>query len=205
MRATRGAASSAQATDRSLPGRPESSFPPLGLLSPPNPLRWASAGAPITASTSQWDGRQCRPGLCSVRTAHRRHGLRVQGPQALVVFPPLLTAKAVRPPRRRALRGVDTPVKSGASGMPRPPVRRRGAGDHRSPLRTSRRVVPQGTFSCPVGAIHLVAPHGASSCGGKGADDIRTAPTARAQKIQPSRTDRAKAAMAGRKFSHRVG
>ena len=53
MRATRGATSSAQATDRSLPGRPESSFPPLGLLSPPNPLRWASAGAPITASASQ--------------------------------------------------------------------------------------------------------------------------------------------------------
>ena len=44
MRVTRGAASSAQATDRSLPGRPESSFPPLGLLSPPNPLlRWASS------------------------------------------------------------------------------------------------------------------------------------------------------------------
>ena len=52
MRAARGAASSAQATDRSLPGRPESSFPPLGLLSPPNPLRWASAGAPITASAN---------------------------------------------------------------------------------------------------------------------------------------------------------
>ena len=31
------------------------------------------------------------------------------------------------------------------------------------------------------------------------------APPARAQKIQPSRTERAKAAMAGRKFSHRVG
>ena len=109
MRATRGAASSAQATDRSLPGRPESSFPPLGLLSPPNPLRWASAGAPITASTSQWDGRQCRPGLCPVYTAHRRHGLRVQGPQALVVFPPLLTPKAAprpgRPPPRRPLAG----------------------------------------------------------------------------------------------------
>ena len=44
MRAARGAASSAQATDRSLSGKPESSFPPLGLLSPPNPLRWASAG-----------------------------------------------------------------------------------------------------------------------------------------------------------------
>ncbi len=52
MRAAQGAASSAQATDRSLPGRPESSFPPLGLLSPPNPLRWASAGAPITASAN---------------------------------------------------------------------------------------------------------------------------------------------------------
>ena len=52
MRAAQGAASSAQATDRSLPGRPESSFPPLGLLSPPNPLRWASAGAPITVSAN---------------------------------------------------------------------------------------------------------------------------------------------------------
>ena len=73
MRAAQGAASSAQATDRSLPGRPESSFPPLGLLSPPNPLRWASAGAPVTASASQWGGWQCRPGLCPVCTAHRRH------------------------------------------------------------------------------------------------------------------------------------
>ena len=73
MRAARGAASSAQATDRSLPGRPESSFPPLGLLSPPNPLRWASAGAPVTASASQWGGRQCRPGSCQPITAHRRH------------------------------------------------------------------------------------------------------------------------------------
>ena len=91
MRAARGAASSAQATDRSLPGRPESSFPPLGLLSPPNPLRsrwrlcrltdaacplrvlrWASAGAPVTASASQWGGRQCAVGLRPVRTAHRR-------------------------------------------------------------------------------------------------------------------------------------
>ena len=72
MRAARGAASSAQATDRSLSGRPESSFPPLGLLSPPNPLRWASAGAPVIASASQWGGRRCAPGLCPVRTAHRR-------------------------------------------------------------------------------------------------------------------------------------
>ena len=100
MRATRGATSSAQATDRSLPGRPESSFPPLGLLSPPNPLRWASAGAPITASTSQWDGRRCAVGFCRSITTHRRHGLRVQGPQALVVFPPLLTPKAAPWPGR---------------------------------------------------------------------------------------------------------
>ena len=112
MRATRGAASSAQATDRLLPGRPESSFPPLGLLSPPNPLRWASAGAPITASTSQWDGRQCRPGLCPVYTAHRRHGLRVQGPQALVVFPPLLTSKAAPRPGRPTPRGRNPPFQT---------------------------------------------------------------------------------------------
>src|SRR5699024_681209 len=39
--------SSAQATDRSLPGKPESSFPPLGLLSPRRSLRWVAAGAPI--------------------------------------------------------------------------------------------------------------------------------------------------------------
>ena len=38
---------SAQAADHSLPRKRESSFPPLGLLSPPNPLRWASAGAPL--------------------------------------------------------------------------------------------------------------------------------------------------------------
>ena len=42
-----GPPSSAQATDRSLPGGPESSFPPLGLLSPRRPLRWVAAGAPL--------------------------------------------------------------------------------------------------------------------------------------------------------------
>ena len=73
-----------------------------GKLSPPNPLRWASAGAPVTASASQWGGRQCAVGLRPVRTAHRRREPRVQGPQVLVVFPPLLTAKAVPRPGRPA-------------------------------------------------------------------------------------------------------
>ena len=96
MRAARGAASSAQATDRSLPGRPESSFPPLGLLSPPNPLRWASAGAPVTASASQWGGRQCTPGLCKPDTAHRRHeppfwGSRGRSPWPF--FPPISSGR----------------------------------------------------------------------------------------------------------------
>ena len=36
--------SSAQAADHSLCRKRQSSFPPLHLLSPPNPLRWASAG-----------------------------------------------------------------------------------------------------------------------------------------------------------------
>ena len=63
-----------------------------GKLSPPNPLRsrwrlcrltdaacplrvlrWASAGAPVTASASQWGGRQCTPGSCQPVTTHRRH------------------------------------------------------------------------------------------------------------------------------------
>ena len=43
-------ASSAQVTDRSLRRKRQSSFPPLCLLSPPNPLRWASAGAPLLVS-----------------------------------------------------------------------------------------------------------------------------------------------------------
>ena len=124
MRAARGAASSAQATDRSLPGRPESSFPPLGLLSPPNPLRsrwrlcrltdaacplrvlrWASAGAPVTASASQWGGRQCTPGLCKPDTAHRRHeppfrGAPGEHPRPLL-SPHFFGKKWGRPPRRR--------------------------------------------------------------------------------------------------------
>ena len=116
MRVTRGAASSAQATDRSLPGRPESSFPPLGLLSPPNPLRWASAGAPITASTSQWDGRQCRPGLCPVYTAHRRHEPSVSGgaggtPPA-PSFPPFLWEEMGAPAAQARPRGRNPPFQT---------------------------------------------------------------------------------------------
>ena len=42
--------SSTQVTDRSLRRKRQSSFPPLCLLSPPNPLRWASAGAPLLVS-----------------------------------------------------------------------------------------------------------------------------------------------------------
>ena len=155
MRAARGAASSAQATDRSLPGRPESSFPPLGLLSPPNPLRWASAGAPITASTSQWDGRQCRPGLCPVYTAHRRHEPSVSGgaggtPPA-PSFPPFLreemgapAAQACPPGGTPANNGGGKPPPYSAWQFPRQPGFYQ-TGDHRSPLRTARRVVaPHG-------------------------------------------------------------
>ena len=83
------------------------------LLSPPNPLRsrwrlcrltdaacplrvlrWASAGAPVTASASQWGGRQCTPGSCQPVTAHRRHEPRLGGPGGAKPpgpsFPPFL-------------------------------------------------------------------------------------------------------------------
>ena len=160
MRAARGAASSAQATDRSLPGRPESSFPPLGLLSPPNPLRsrwrlcrltdaacplrvlrWASAGAPVTASASQWGGRQCAVGLRPVRTAHRRREPPFRGaPGALPIKiqrSHLQKSGASREgaptDKHRAVKvlpwqiaadygpgGCHTAPTDGASGMPRP-------------------------------------------------------------------------------------
>ena len=143
LREEMGAPSSAQAADRSLPGRPESSFPPLGLLSPPNPLRWASAGAPITASTSQWDGRRCAVGFCRSITTHRRHGLRVQGPQALVVFPPLLTSKAAPRPGRPAPPGGSR-KSNGASRMPRPTT---PGGQETSPHRVCK---TGGPFGPPV-------------------------------------------------------
>ena len=44
--------SSAQAADHSLPRKRESSFPPLGLLSPRRPLRWVAAGGPIGCAES---------------------------------------------------------------------------------------------------------------------------------------------------------
>ncbi len=44
-RSRRSVTASAQALDHSLPGKPESSLPPLGLLSPREPLRWVRAGA----------------------------------------------------------------------------------------------------------------------------------------------------------------
>ena len=46
-RSRRSVTSSAQATDHSRPHQWERSFPPLDLLSPPNPLRWASVGASL--------------------------------------------------------------------------------------------------------------------------------------------------------------
>ena len=61
--------SSAQATDRSLPGKPESSFPPLGLLSPRRPLRWVAAGAPLGASPGA--PRQTGDHRSPLRTARR--------------------------------------------------------------------------------------------------------------------------------------
>ena len=45
MRPTRSVTASAQALDHSLPGKPERSLPPLGLLSPREPLRRVRAGA----------------------------------------------------------------------------------------------------------------------------------------------------------------
>ena len=78
-------------------------------------LRWASsphrtrfAGlrrGPVTASASQWGGRRCAPGLCPVRTAHRRReppfrGAPGEHPQPLL-SPHFFGKKWGCPPRRR--------------------------------------------------------------------------------------------------------
>ena len=50
-RSRRSVTASAQALDHSLPGKPERSLPPLGLLSPREPLRWVRVGAPKAGRT----------------------------------------------------------------------------------------------------------------------------------------------------------
>ena len=95
MRASQGAASSAQATDRSLPGRPESSFPPLGLLSPPNPLRWAPAG--VRATT----GRPYSHAEFPARRAGKKIKIRAEQDMRLRSTPMLAPPPAGNHPRGR--------------------------------------------------------------------------------------------------------
>ena len=61
MRPTRSVTASAQALDHSLPGKPERSLPPLGLLSPREPLRWVRAGATKVGSALRRRGGCTHP------------------------------------------------------------------------------------------------------------------------------------------------
>ena len=125
-------------------------------------------------------GRQCAVGFCPVRTAYRRHEPPfggIQGAEPLALLSPHFFGKKWGRRRRPKLRSLPgrpessfpplgllsprRPLRWVAAGAPlgaSPESARRMAGDHRSPLRTARRVV---------------APHGASGGGGKRADDIR--------------------------------
>ena len=129
--------------------------------------RVIDAGCPRRGSacheTQKGTGRGCTPGSCFVCTAFRRHeppywgvqgGRSPPGPS----FSPFLREE-MRAPAAQACHPGGTPANNGG-GKP-PPYsawqfpRQPGfyqTGDHRSPLRTVRRVV---------------APHGASGCGGK--------------------------------------
>ena len=109
-------------------GRPESSFPPLGLLSPPNPLRWASAGAPVTASASQWGRRQCAVGLRPVRTAHRRREPRFGGRRGNTpgpFFPPISSGRNGAPAASEAPGAL--PIKIQRSHLQKSGASREGA------------------------------------------------------------------------------
>ena len=61
MRPTRSVTASAQALDHSLPGRPESSFPPLGLLFPTRTASLGSCGGPESGA---YPAPVCRDGAC---------------------------------------------------------------------------------------------------------------------------------------------
>ena len=78
LREEMGAPSSAQAADRSLPGRPESAFPPLGLLSPRRPLRWVAAGAPLGAPREGATSMGGRPQVAPTDGAPSRRAPRGQ-------------------------------------------------------------------------------------------------------------------------------
>ena len=64
MRPTRSVTASAQALDHSLPGRPESSFPPLGLLFP---TRTASLGTRGALNVGRPPRREVGAGLVPAR------------------------------------------------------------------------------------------------------------------------------------------
>ena len=68
MRPTRSVTASAQALDHSLPGRPESSFPPLGLLFPTRTASLGSRGGPERGAPPASGGR----GGCPHPPAGRR-------------------------------------------------------------------------------------------------------------------------------------
>ncbi len=61
MRPPRSVTASAQALDHSLPGRPESSFPPLGLLFPTRTASLGSCGGPESGA---YAAPVCRGGAC---------------------------------------------------------------------------------------------------------------------------------------------
>ena len=73
MRPTRSVTASAQALDHSLPGRPESSFPPLGLLFP---TRTASLGSCRGPESGAYAAPVCRDGACPRPRAATRVALR---------------------------------------------------------------------------------------------------------------------------------
>ena len=61
MRPTRSVTASAQALDHSLPGKPERSLPPLGLLFPTRTASLGSCGGPESGA---YAAPVCRDGAC---------------------------------------------------------------------------------------------------------------------------------------------
>ena len=157
MRAAQGAASSAQATDRSLPGRPESSFPPLGPCSRrgiaiPGPKWPANRAAPFFRLALSATG-----GASPGNSPHRTRCAAVGGFAALRM--------------RRAPRGVPRQITAGAS--PRPTV----YGN----FRASRAFTRRATTGRPYGhgGWHARRGRRAPRAGGSGGGGMISTPTGR--------------------------
>ena len=96
-------------------GQARKLIPSAGPPLPTEPASLGFGGGPNYCKR-QWGGRQCAPGLCPVRTAHCRHGPRVQG-RSPGGFPTAFDTKSGAPAESEAPGAL--PIKIQRSHLPK--------------------------------------------------------------------------------------